>query len=260
MKTIILAGGFGTRISEESQFKPKPMVELGGMPILWHIMKLYSAHGFNEFVICAGYKQHVIKEYFADYFLHTSDITYDFTGGANEMIVHQNHSEPWKVTVVDTGLNTMTGGRVKRVRDYIGDEPFMLTYGDGVSDLNITELVRFHQSHGKLITMSAYNAGQRFGVLDVDGAGQVRAFREKTQGDGNLINIGFMVCQPEFIDYIAGDSTVLEKEPLERAARDGQLMAYKHAGFWQCMDTVREKELLEKLWAAGQAPWKVWAD
>ena len=260
MKTIILAGGFGTRISEESQFKPKPMVELGGMPILWHIMKLYSAHGFNEFVICAGYKQHVIKEYFADYFLHTSDITYDFTGGANEMIVHQNHSEPWKVTVVDTGLNTMTGGRVKRVRDYIGDEPFMLTYGDGVSDLNITELVRFHQSHGKLITMSAYHAGQRFGVLDVDGDGQVRAFREKTQGDGNLINIGIMVCQPEFIGYIAGDSTVLEKEPLERAARDGQLMAYKHEGFWQCMDTVREKELLEKLWAAGQAPWKVWAD
>lgn len=236
------------------------MVELGGMPILWHIMKLYSAHGFHEFVICAGYKQHVIKEYFADYFLHTSDITYDFTGGASRMTVHRNASEPWKVTVVDTGLNTMTGGRVRRVRDYIGNEPFMLTYGDGVSNLNITELVKFHQSHGKLVTMSAYNAGQRFGVLDIDGEGRVREFREKTQGDGNLINIGFMVCQPEFLDYIEGDETVLEKAPLENAARDGQLMAYKHQGFWQCMDTVREKEQLEKLWAAGQAPWKVWGE
>lgn len=258
MKVVILAGGFGTRISEESQFKPKPMVELGGMPILWHIMKLYSHHGFNEFIICAGYKQHVIKEYFADYFLHTSDITYDFTGGKSEMTVHRTASEPWKVTVVDTGLNTMTGGRVKRVRDYIGDEPFMLTYGDGVSDVDIPALVKFHQSHGKLVTMSAYNAGQRFGVLDIGENGQIKAFREKTQGDGNQINIGFMVCEPEFIDYIEGDGTTLEKEPLERAARDGQLMAYKHTGFWQCMDTVREKEQLEKMWASGQAPWKVW--
>jgi len=260
MKTVILAGGFGTRISEESQFKPKPMVELGGMPILWHIMKLYSHYGYNEFIICVGYKQHVIKEYFADYFLHTSDITYDFTHSRNEMIVHRNVSERWRVTVVDTGLNTMTGGRVKRVKEYIGDEPFMLTYGDGVSDLNITELVKFHQSHGKLVTMSSYNAGQRFGVLDIAADGHVREFREKTQGDGNLINIGFMVCQSEFLDYINGDDTVLEKAPLERVARDGQLMAYKHTGFWQCMDTVREKEHLEKLWAAGQAPWKVWED
>ena len=260
MKTVILAGGFGTRISEESQFKPKPMVELGGMPILLHIMKLYSAHGFNEFVICAGYKQHVIKEYFADYFLHTSDITYDFTAGTNHMTVHHNNSERWKVTVVDTGLNTMTGGRVKRIQEYIGDEPFMLTYGDGVSDVNIRDLVEFHKRHGKMVTMSAYNAGQRFGVLDVDAAGRIREFREKTKGDGNLINIGFMVCQPEFFDYIDGDDTVLEKTPLETVAKLGQLMAYKHAGFWQCMDTVREKELLEKLWAAGQAPWKVWAD
>lgn len=258
MKVLILAGGFGTRISEESQFKPKPMVELGGMPILWHIMKLYGAHGFNEFIICAGYKQHVIKEYFADYFLHTSDITFDYTNGKNEMIVHQNTSERWKVTVVDTGLNTMTGGRVKRVKNYIGNEPFMLTYGDGVSNVNITDLLRFHQSHGKLVTMSAYNAGQRFGVLDVDDCGQIKEFREKTAGDGNLINIGFMVCQSEFVDYIDGDESVLEKSPLERAAREQQLMAFKHDGFWQCMDTVREKEQLEKVWASGNAPWKVW--
>ncbi len=260
MKVLILAGGYGTRISEESQYKPKPMVDLGGKPILWHIMKLYSHHGFNEFIICAGYKQHVIKEYFADYFLHTSDITYDFTGGKNEMTVHRNTAEPWKVTVVDTGLGTMTGGRVRRVRDYIGDEPFMLTYGDGVSDLDITRLLEFHRSHGRMVTMSAYNAGQRFGVLDVAEDGSIREFREKTQGDGSLINIGFMVCQPEFIDCIEGDSTVLEKAPLEQVAKMGQLMAYKHSGFWQCMDTVREKETLEKLWAAGQAPWKVWAD
>lgn len=258
MKVVILAGGFGTRISEESQFKPKPMVELGGMPMLWHIMKLYGSHGFNEFIICAGYKQHVIKEYFADYFLHTSDVTFDFTNGQNEMTVHRNNSECWKVTVVDTGLNTMTGGRVKRVKDYIGNEPFMLTYGDGVSDVNITELVKFHQSHGKMVTMSAYNAGQRFGVLDIDEQGHIKEFREKTAGDGNLINIGFMVCQPEFIDYIEGDSTILEKTPLETVAREAQLMAFKHEGFWQCMDTVREKEQLEKMWASGSAPWKVW--
>ncbi len=259
MKTVILAGGFGTRISEESQYMPKPMVDLGGMPILWHIMKLYSHYGYNEFIICAGYKQHVIKEYFADYFLHTSDITFDFTQGRNDMIIHHNTSEPWKVTVVDTGLYTMTGGRVKRVRDYIGDEPFMLTYGDGVSDINIRELVAFHQSHGKLATMTAYNAGQRFGVLDIAGDGHIEEFREKTRGDGNMINIGFMVCQPEFIDrYIEDDTTVLEKAPLETVARDGQLMAYKHEGFWQCMDTLREKEMLERLWASGNPPWKVW--
>ncbi len=258
MKVVILAGGFGTRISEESQFKPKPMVDLGGMPILLHIMKLYSAHGFNEFVICAGYKQHVIKEYFADYFLHTSDITFDFTGGKNEMIVHRNSSEKWKVTVVDTGLNTMTGGRVKRVKEHLNDEPFMLTYGDGVSNIDITKLVEFHKSHGKMVTMSAYNAGQRFGVLDITENGNVIEFREKTQGDGNMVNIGFMVCQPEFLDCIEDDSTVLEKAPLETVAKMGELMAYKHDGFWQCMDTVREKEQLEKMWNSGNAPWKVW--
>lgn len=259
MKVVILAGGLGTRISEESQLRPKPMVELGGMPILWHIMKLYGYYGFNDFIICAGYKQHIIKEYFADYFLHTSDITYDFTSGTNEMIVHHNTSEPWKVTVVDTGRNTMTGGRVKRVREYIGEQPFLLTYGDGVADLDLQKLVAFHRSHGKLVTLSAYHAGQRFGVLDIDGEGQIREFREKTQGDGSLINIGFMVCQPEFIDYIDGDGTVLEREPLETVARMGQLMSYRHEGFWQCMDTMREKEALEALWAGGRAPWKVWA-
>lgn len=260
MKTLILAGGFGTRISEESQFKPKPMVELGGLPILWHIMKTYSYYGFYEFIICAGYKQHIIKEYFADYFLHTSDVTFDFTGGKNEMEIHRNTAEPWKVTVVDTGLNTMTGGRVKRVQDYIKDEPFMLTYGDGVANVNIPELLEFHRSHGKMITISTYNAGQRFGVLDVDSSGRVQEFREKTQGDGNLINIGFMVCQPEFLACIDGDDTMLEKAPLERAAQMGQLMAYKHRGFFQCMDTVREREMLEKLWSEGRAPWKVWKD
>lgn len=258
MKAIILAGGFGTRISEESQFKPKPMVNLGGMPILWHIMKLYSHYNVNEFIICAGYKQHVIKEYFADYFLHTSDITYDFTQGKNEMIVHKNMAEPWKVTVVDTGLHTMTGGRVKRVADYIGNEPFFLTYGDGVSNVNIQKSLEFHQSHGKLVTLTTYNAGQRFGVLSLDDEGKICDFREKTQGDGNLINSGFMVCQPGFLNYISGDEVMLEKIPLETVAKEGQLMAFKHEGFWQCMDTVREKEQLEGLWAEDKAPWKVW--
>ena len=260
MQTLILAGGFGTRISEESQYRPKPMVELGGMPIMWHIMKLYSHYGYNDFIICAGYKQHVIKEYFADYFLHTSDITFDFTNGKNELTIHRNTCEPWRVTVVDTGLNTMTGGRVKRVKDYIGNEPFMLTYGDGVSDVNIERLVRFHKSHGKLATMTAYNAGQRFGILDIDREGRIVEFREKTLGDGSMVNIGFMVCQPEFLDYIDGDSTVLEKAPLERVAKLGQLMAYKHEGFWQCMDTVREKQQLESMWDRGNAPWKVWTE
>ena len=258
MKVVLLAGGFGTRISEESQFKPKPMVDLGGMPILLHIMKLYSHYGYHEFIICAGYKQHVIKEYFADYFLHTSDITFDFSHGKSDMLIHDTAVDPWRVTVVDTGLNTMTGGRVKRVRDYINDEPFLLTYGDGVSDVNIEELVKYHKRHGKLVTMSAYNIGQRFGVLNVEEDGAINSFREKNNNDGGLVNIGFMVCQPEFIDYIDGDKTVLEKEPLERAAKSGQLMAYKHEGFWQCMDTVKEKETLEKMWASGTAPWKVW--
>ena len=258
MKVVILAGGYGTRISEESQFKPKPMVNLGPRPILWHIMKLYGHYGFNEFVICAGYMQHVIKEYFADYFLHTSDITFDFTQGRNHMIVHRNTSEPWKVTVVDTGLNTMTGGRVKRVKDYIGNKTFFLTYGDGVADVDIRSLLSFHRSHGKLVTLTAYNPGQRFGVLDIAADGRISEFREKTKGDGGLVNAGYMVCEPEFIDYIKDDSTVLERDPLERVAHEGNLMAYKHAGFWQCMDTVREKQMLERMIAEKRAPWKVW--
>lgn len=258
MKVVILAGGYGTRISEESQFKPKPMIDLGGRPILWHIMKLYSHYGFNEFVICAGYKQQVIKEYFANYFLHTSDITFDFTNGKEDVIVHQGHAEPWKVTVVDTGLNTTTGGRVKRVKEYLGGEPFFLTYGDGVSDVNIAALLKFHQSHGKLVTLTSVNPGQRYGSLDITVEGQIRSFREKAKSDGALINGGFMVCQPALLDYIEGDHEMLERAPLEKVTAAGQLMAFKHDGFWQPMDTLREKQMLEKLWNDGNAPWKVW--
>lgn len=258
MKVVILAGGFGTRISEESQFKPKPMIEIGGMPILWHIMKQYAHYGFNEFVILAGYKQHVIKEWFADYFLHTSDITFDFTGGKEEVVVHQNRAEPWKVTVVDTGLNTQTGGRVKRVKDYIGNEPFFLTYGDGVSDVDIARLLEFHKRHGKTVTITAVNPGQRFGSLDITADGEIKDFREKAKGDGALINGGFMVCEPKFLDYIEGDTTILERAPMEGVAKSGELMAYRHDGFWQPMDSLREKQMLEKLWAENRAPWKVW--
>ena len=259
MKVVILAGGYGTRISEESQNKPKPMIELGGYPILWHIMKTYSHYGYNEFVICAGYKQYAIKEYFANYFLHCSDVTFDFTA-SNKMTVHSEHAEPWKVTVVDTGLDTMTGGRVKRIQEYIGDEPFMLTYGDGVSDVDIAKLLEFHKAHGKMATLTAINVEQRFGVLDITEDGFVENFREKSKMDGNRINAGYMVLEPGIFDLIEGDSTVLEKEPLEKAAKMGELKAYKHDGFWQCMDTKREKEKLEELWASGKAPWKVWED
>lgn len=258
MKVVLLAGGFGTRISEESQFKPKPMVELGGMPVLWHIMKLYSHYGFNDFIICAGYKQHVIKEYFADYFLHTSDITFDFTQGRQNMIVHRHAAEPWRVTVVDTGLNTLTGGRVKRIREFLGGERFFLTYGDGVSDVDIPKLLDFHKAHGKLVTLTAVNPGQRYGSLDVDEHGGIREFREKAKTDGALINGGFMVCEQGLLDYIDGDHQMLEREPLERIAKAGQLMAYRHEGFWQPMDTLREKQMLEKMWNDGAAPWKVW--
>lgn len=258
MKVVLLAGGYGTRISEESQFKPKPMIEVGGKPILWHIMKGYSFYGFNEFIICAGYKQHVVKEWFADYFLHNSDITFDFTNGKNEMVIHDQHCEPWKVTVVDTGLNTMTGGRIKRVRSYIGDEPFMMTYGDGVCDVNIKELVKFHQSHGKIATLTAVMLEQQKGVLDIGGDNAVHSFREKSTSDGALINAGFMVLNPEIFDYIKGDGTVFEREPLVKLAESGQLMSYKHKGFWQCMDTKRELDLLNKMWESGRAPWKVW--
>ena len=257
MKVVILAGGFGTRISEESAFKPKPMIEIGGMPRLWHIMKGYSYYGFNEFIICAGYKQHVIKEWFADYFLHTSDVTFDFTNG-NEMIVHNKHAEPWKVTVVDTGLNTQTGGRVKRIKDYVGNETFMLTYGDAIGDINIKELLEYHRSHGKIGTVTVYNFGQNKGVLEIGSNGTVEAFREKSDLDGDLINIGFMVFEPDLFNYIDGDSTVFEKEPMLRLVNENQLMSYTHKGYWQCMDTLREKQQLEKLWETKKAPWKIW--
>ena len=258
MKVVILAGGYGTRISEESQYKPKPMVELGGMPILWHIMKLYSHYGFNDFIICAGYKQHVIKEFFADYFLRRTDVTFDYTSGKSDVIVQQSAVEPWKVTVVNTGAGTMTGGRVKRVRDYIGDEPFMLTYGDGVCDVDISKLVEFHRAHGKIATLTSVRLEQQKGVLDIGGDNAVHAFREKQIADGASINAGFMVLEPAVFDYISGDDCVFERETLEKLAEKGELMSYQHTGFWQCMDTVREKEQLEKLWASGQAPWKVW--
>ena len=257
MKTVILAGGLGTRISEESYLLPKPMIEIGGMPILWHVMKLYSSYGYNDFIICCGYKQHVVKEYFADYYLHRNDVTFDFANN-NEMIIHSNTTEPWKVTLVDTGLNTMTGGRVKRIKKYIGNEPFMLTYGDGVSNVNIPELIEFHKSHGKIATLTAINFGQKFGVLEIEENKQITAFREKDDNDGSMINGGFMVLQPEIFDYIEGDSTIFEKAPLEALTKTGQLMAYHHDGFWQCMDTQRDKQLLESLWGKDEAPWKVW--
>lgn len=257
MKVVILAGGLGTRISEESHLKPKPMIEIGGQPILWHIMKSYFFHGYNDFIICAGYKQHVIKEYFADYFLHTSDVTFDFSNN-NEMVIHYNKAEPWRVTIVDTGLNTMTGGRVKRIQGYVGNETFLLTYGDGVSDVNIGELIAFHKKHGKIASMTTVNMGQRFGVLEIDGNDTINAFREKDDTDGTMINAGFMVLEPKIFDYIDGDSTVFEKEPLERAASEGQLKAFRHKGFWKCMDTQRDKIQLEDLWASGKAPWKKW--
>ena len=260
MKTVILAGGFGTRISEESAYKPKPMIEIGEKPILWHIMKGYSAQGYNDFIICAGYKQHVIKEWFADYFLHTSDITFDYTAGNNEIIVHNKHVEPWKVTIVDTGLNTQTGGRVKRIKEYVGNEPFMLTYGDAVGNIDIHSLVKYHQSHGKIGTMSMYNFGQNKGVVEVGHDGIIEAFREKSDLDGDLINIGYMVFQPELFDLIEGDDTVFEKGPLTELVKKHQLAGFVHTGYWQCMDTLREKQQLEKLWNSGNAPWKIWND
>ena len=257
MKVVLLAGGFGTRISEESHLKPKPMIEIGGQPSLWHILQEYSSYGFNEFVICAGYKQQVIKEYFANYYLHRSDITFDFTA-QNEMVVHNNVAEPWKVSIVDTGLNTMTGGRIKRVRDYIGNDTFMLTYGDGVCDINIKELYDFHKKSGKLATMTAIQPGGRFGTLDIDESNTIERFSEKRKEDGGWINGGYMVIEPQVIDYIDGDQTVFEREPLERLAAEGQLQAYKHDGFWQCMDTLRDKNLLEELLEQNKAPWKIW--
>lgn len=257
MKCVLLAGGFGTRISEESHLKPKPMLEIGGQPILWHILKLYSSYGVNEFIICAGYKQNVIKEYFANYYLHRSDITFDFSDGG-KMTVHTNVSEPWRVSVVDTGLNTMTGGRIKAIKDYIGNEPFFMTYGDGVSDVDIEKLLTFHKAQGRIATLTAVQPNVRFGMLDISADNCIEAFREKEVTDAGWINGGFMVLQPEIFDYIEGPSTVFEKQPLERLAAEGQLMAYQHRGFWQCMDTLREKNLLEDLYASGKAPWVRW--
>lgn len=257
MKVIILAGGLGTRISEESHLKPKPMIEIGGKPMLWHIMKLYSYYGYNDFIICAGYKQHVIKEWFADYFLHNSDVTFNFKNGKDEVVVHNQKCEPWEVTVVDTGFSTNTGGRIRRVREYVGDETFMLTYGDAVSDVNIDALLEYHRSMKKLVTITSVSLEQNKGILDIQD-GIVRSFREKNNIDNAKINGGFMVLEPGVFDYIAGDDEILERDPMERLAEEGRLAAYRHNGFWQCMDTKREMERLEKLWQSGDAPWEVW--
>ena len=258
MKVVLLAGGFGTRISEESAFMPKPMIKIGGMPILWHIMKEYSFYGHNEFIICAGYKQEYIKEWFANYFLHNSDVSFDFRQGRNEMTAHHSHLEPWKVTVVDTGYNTMTGGRIKRVQEYVGKETFMMTYGDGVCDVDINKLVAFHQSHGKIATLTAVKMAQEKGVLNIGGDNAVKSFREKNINDGTPINAGYMVLEPAIFDYLKDDDTVFEKQPLVELAEKGELMSYIHTGYWQCMDNIREKNMLEKLLAEGNAPWKKW--
>lgn len=257
MKVVILAGGFGTRISEESHLKPKPMVEIGGKPILWHIMKEYSYYGFHDFIICAGYKQHIIKEWFADYFFHTSDITFDFTAG-NKMIIHNQHAEPWKVTVVDTGLDTMTGGRIKRIEDYIGNETFMMTYGDGVCDVNISKLLEFHQGHRKMATLTTVLMEQEKGILTIAEDNSVRSFREKKKVDRSPINAGYMVLEPEIFEYLKGDESVFEKDVLPILADEGELMSYRHEGFWQCMDTKREQLILENMWGSNKAPWKKW--
>lgn len=255
MKVVILAGGFGTRLSEETILKPKPMVEIGGKPIIWHIMKIYSHFGYNEFIICLGYKGYMIKEYFANYFRHESDITIDFQNNTTE--VHNSSAEPWKVTLIDTGVETMTGGRVKRIRKYTEGKPFLLTYGDGVGEVNIEELVTFHQSQKKLITVTAVQPTGRFGALNIDG-GKVSSFLEKPKGDGAWINGGFFVCEPGVFEYLSGDSCVFEKEPMENLAKDGQMVAYKHSGFWKPMDTLRDKQELESFWESGKAAWKLW--
>ena len=258
MKVVLLAGGFGSRISEESVFKPKPMIEIGGMPILWHIMKEYAYYGHNEFIICAGYKQEYIKEWFANYFLHNSDVSFDFRAGKNEMTVHHSKLEPWKVTVVDTGYNTMTGGRIKRVQEYVGDEPFFMTYGDGACDVDINKLVEFHKSHGKIATLTAVKLAQDKGVLNITSDYAVTSFREKNKTDGAPINAGYMVLEPEIFDLLDGDSCVFERKPLEALAAKGELMSYIHEGFWQCMDNIREKNMLEELLKNNAAPWKRW--
>lgn len=258
MKAVILAGGLGTRISEETSLKPKPMIEIGGKPVLWHIMKMYSAHGIHDFIICCGYKGYVIKEYFANYFLHMSDVTFDMERNRTE--IHQCYAEPWRVTLVDTGEETMTGGRLKRVASYLKDEvAFCLTYGDGVSDVNISKLIEFHRMHGLQATLTATFPPGRFGALDIHVDQRVTSFKEKPMGDGGMINGGFFVLSPKVIDLIEGDQTIWEREPLERLAAAGELKAFQHDGFWQCMDTLRDKNHLEELWASGKAPWKIWS-
>jgi glucose-1-phosphate cytidylyltransferase len=257
MKTLLLAGGFGTRLSEETGIRPKPMVEIGGKPILWHIMKMYSKYGFNEFVVLLGYKGYFIKEYFANYFLHQSDVTIDIANG--EMVVHNNSSEPWKITLLDTGINSMTGGRVKRAQSFIGNESFMLTYGDGLSDINIEELVKFHKAHGRAMTMTSAQPDARFGALNIEKNNKVTNFQEKPIGEGGWINAGFFVCEPKVFDYITeGDSTIFEQGPLQNLAKDGEIFTYKHKGFWKPMDTLRDKQKLQKLWQDEKAPWKIW--
>lgn len=258
MKVVLLAGGFGTRITEESQYRPKPMAELGEMPILWHIMKEYSYYGFHEFIICAGYKQHMIKDWFATYFLRQADVCFDFSTGRQEVSILNQHCEPWKVSVVDTGLHTMTGGRIKRIQPYVGNETFLMTYGDGVCDVDINDLVRFHQAHGKIATLTAVLPDQQKGVLDIAEDNSVRAFREKQAADATPINAGYMVLEPAIFDYLDGDDCIFEQDPMRRLAEEGQLMSYTHRGFWQCMDNIREKEILERLIAAGKAPWMKW--
>ncbi len=258
MKIVLLAGGLGTRISEESVFKPKPMIEIGGMPLIWHIMKEYAYYGYNEFIICAGYKQYAIKEWFSDYYLNNSDVTFDYRSGDRIVEVNEKHIEPWKVTIVDTGLNTMTGGRIKRIQKYVGDEPFFMTYGDGVCDVDMNKLLEFHKGHGKTATLTAVMQEQQKGVLNIGGNNAVKSFREKNVVDQAPINAGYMVLNPEIFDYIAGDDTVFEREPLERLASEGQLMSYLHRGFWQCMDNMREKVTLEEMIAKKSAPWIKW--
>lgn len=258
MKVVLLAGGFGTRITEESQYKPKPMIEIGGMPILWHIMKEYSYYGYDEFIICAGYKQYIIKEWFANYFLHNSDITFDFTSNADDILVHSQACEPWKVTVVDTGLRTMTGGRIKRIKEFVKNETFLMTYGDAVCDVNIKKLVEYHREHGKIATLTAVLQKQDKTFLDIGGDNTVKSFRENSMRENAPINAGYMVLEPQIFDYIKDDNTVFEKQPLEDLALKGELMSYIHKGFWQCMDNAREKDILEKYIQKGQAPWIKW--
>ena len=257
MKVLLLAGGLGTRLSEETDIKPKPMLDIGGKPILWHIMKTYSHYGFNDFVILLGYKGYYIKEYFANYFLHQSDVTIDMSDGSME--IHNNSSEPWKVTLLDTGLDSMTGGRIKRAQDFVGEESFMLTYGDGVADINIEELVKFHKTHGKAMTMTSAQPDGRFGALNIDDNNKVKEFKEKPKGDGSWINAGYFICEPKVFDYIVdGDSSVFEQKPLMNLAKDGEVYTYKHHDFWMPMDTLRDKHKLNELWSSDKAPWKVW--